>query len=97
MKAITNNDNNSCSVWDFLKGFLIFAVIIAICLLSIVITWMSGEISDLRERLKSGSNINRKFTSDIITSLSTGPENKDILRTWFDFYDRILKLGLVLE
>ena len=53
MKVINNNDN-SCTMWCFLKGFLIFCVIAAICLLSIVVTWMSGEMSDLREKLKSG-------------------------------------------
>lgn len=66
MKVINNNDN-SCSMWCFLKGFLIFCVIAAICLLSIVVTWMSGEMSDLREKLKSVESRSETSVQDLNT------------------------------
>ena len=56
MKTMNNDKIYTCTLWCFLKGFLVFSVIVAICLISIVITWMSGEISDLRGRLKAGKS-----------------------------------------
>lgn len=66
MKPMLHNDNSSgCTMWCFLKVFLAVAVITALCLLSIVITWMSGEITDLRDRLKSVESRSQSSVQDL--------------------------------
>ncbi|KAK3090195.1 hypothetical protein FSP39_009937 [Pinctada imbricata] len=45
---------SSCSLWFILKSFLILTLVCAVSVLGFVTVWLSGEVTELKNKLETG-------------------------------------------